>query len=143
TDALPHVAATGAVAVELMDAAALRVAQRDRRADPVLRGLTVDRHTALLVELQHASPEGLAELVGAAEPVLAGLDPAAATALTVDARARAAMWQVRKGLYAAVAGARPAGNNASLAAVVVPGPAQSGALRAPQGPHALAVHPHA
>lgn len=133
TDALPHVAATGAVAVELMDAAALRVAQRDRRADPVLRGLTVDRHTALLVELQHASPEGLAELVGAAEPVLAGLDPAAATALTVDARARAAMWQVRKGLYAAVAGARPAGTTAMLEDVVVPGPALSGTVRSLQG----------
>src|SRR5690606_13623979 len=86
TAALPAVAATGAVAVELMDAAALRVAQRDPRADPVLRELVVDGHTALLVELQHASPEGLAGLVADAEPLLAGTAPVVATPLSTEPR---------------------------------------------------------
>ncbi|TNC17936.1 FAD-binding oxidoreductase [Georgenia sp. 311] len=133
TAALPTVTATSAVAVELMDAAALRVAQRDPRADPVLRELAVDRHTALLVELQHATGDGLAELVAGAEPLLAGLSPAAATPLTTDPRARAAMWQVRKGLYAAVAGARPTGTTAMLEDVVVPGPALTDTVRALEG----------
>jgi len=133
TAALPAVTGSSAVAVELMDAAALRVAQRDPRADPVLRDLEVDRHTALLVELQHATGEGLVELVAAAEPVLAGLDPVAATALTTDPRSRAAMWQVRKGLYAAVAGARPQGTTAMLEDVVVPGPALTDTVRSLEG----------
>ncbi|MBD8061943.1 FAD-binding and (Fe-S)-binding domain-containing protein [Oceanitalea stevensii] len=133
TAALPAVAATGAVAVELMDAAALRVAQRDPRADPVLRELVVDGHTALLVELQHASPEGLAGLVADAEPLLAGTAPVVATPLSAEPRSRAAMWQVRKGLYAAVAGARPTGTTAMLEDVVVPGPALSGTVRSLEG----------
>ncbi|WP_152189066.1 FAD-binding and (Fe-S)-binding domain-containing protein [Georgenia satyanarayanai] len=133
TAALPAVAATGAVAVELMDAAALRVAQRDPGADPVLRELAVDGHTALLVELQHASPDGLAGLVAGAEPLLAGTAPVVATPLSTDPRSRAAMWQVRKGLYAAVAGARPTGTTAMLEDVVVPGPALSGTVRSLEG----------
>ncbi len=133
TAALPSVTASSAVAIELMDAAALRVAQRDPRADPVLRELAVDRHTALLVELQHATADGLAELVSAAEPALAGLEPAAATPLTTDPRSRAAMWQVRKGLYAAVAGARPSGTTALLEDVVVPGPALTDTVRSLEG----------
>ena len=92
TEALPTVTGTSAVAVELMDAAALRVARRDPHADPVLRELTVGEHTALLVELQHATADGLAELRAAAEPVLAELAPAAVAPLTTDAASRAAMW---------------------------------------------------
>ncbi|WP_324650257.1 FAD-binding and (Fe-S)-binding domain-containing protein [Georgenia sp. H159] len=133
TDALPALAASSAVAIELMDAAALRVAQRDPRADPVLRELAVDRHTALLVELQHATADGLADLVAAAEPTLAGLAATAGTPLTSDPRSRAAMWQVRKGLYAAVAGARPPGTTAMLEDVVVPGPALTDTVRSLEG----------
>ena len=133
TAALPAVAATGAVAVELMDGSALRVAQRDPRADPVLRALTVDGHTALLVELQHGTADGLAGLVAGAEPLLAGTEPVVATPLSTDPRSRAAMWQVRKGLYAAVAGARPAGTTAMLEDVVVPGPALSATVRSLEG----------
>lgn len=130
TAALPAVTGTSAVAVELMDAAALRVARSDPRADPVLRELAVGAHTALLVELQHTTADGLAELRASAEPVLAELAPVATAPLTTDVAARAAMWQVRKGLYAAVAGARPSGTTALLEDVVVPGPALPGTVRA-------------
>ncbi|HLT85816.1 MAG TPA: FAD-linked oxidase C-terminal domain-containing protein, partial [Phototrophicaceae bacterium] len=133
TAALPAVTATSAAAIELMDAAALRVAQRDPLADPVLRELEVDRHTALLVELQHATAAGLTELATAAEPLLAELAPVAAAPLTTDPRSRSAMWQVRKGLYAAVAGARPTGTTALLEDVVVPGPALTDTVRALEG----------
>ncbi len=50
TDALPALLAAGARTAELLDAAALRVSQRDPGASPALRGLTVAGHAALLVE---------------------------------------------------------------------------------------------
>ncbi|MFE7651260.1 FAD-binding and (Fe-S)-binding domain-containing protein, partial [Streptomyces phaeoluteigriseus] len=42
--------------------------------------------------------------------------------LTTDAAERAALWHVRKGLYTAVAGARPSGTTALLEDIVVPVP---------------------
>ncbi|MEE6294919.1 FAD-binding and (Fe-S)-binding domain-containing protein [Georgenia wangjunii] len=129
TDALPALTAAGAVAIELMDASSLRVAQRDARADAFLRGLRVEEHTALLVELQHADPDGLAALRADLEPVLGTLGVSAAAPLTSDPAARAAMWHVRKGLYATVAGARPTGTTALLEDVVVPPAALTGTVR--------------
>ncbi|WP_448070497.1 FAD-binding and (Fe-S)-binding domain-containing protein [Georgenia yuyongxinii] len=120
TDAIAPLTAAGAVAVELLDAASLRVAQRDPRAAEVMRAVAVKRHTALLVELQAADAEVLAGATARMTPVLAGLELAAPAALTRDATARGRMWAVRKGLYTAVAGARPAGTTALLEDVVVP-----------------------
>src|SRR4030095_2636907 len=45
------------------------------------------------------------------------------TALSSDTAARAALWHIRKGLYAAVAGARPSGSTALLEDIAVPAPA--------------------
>src|SRR5690606_27269402 len=57
--------------------------------------------------------------VTAARPTLEDLPLSTALELTRDARARAGLWRVRKGLFSAVAGARPAGTNALLEDVVV------------------------
>ncbi|GAA4562928.1 FAD-binding and (Fe-S)-binding domain-containing protein [Micromonospora coerulea] len=118
--AMPAVVAAGPAAVELLDAAALRVAQLDPQADAALRGLAVREHAALLVEWQEADPDALAERVAAARPVLAGLPLAAPVRLSGEAAARAALWHIRKGLYAAVAGARPSGTTALLEDIAVP-----------------------
>ncbi|MFF3513188.1 FAD-binding and (Fe-S)-binding domain-containing protein [Streptomyces sp. NPDC002573] len=120
TDALPGLLAAGARTAELLDAASLRVAQRS--PDPVdeLHGLRVERHAALLVEFAEDSAEALDATVAAAQPVLDGLPAVAGTALTRDARVRARLWHLRKGLYTAVAGARRPGTTALLEDIAVP-----------------------
>ncbi|MHA6794329.1 FAD-binding and (Fe-S)-binding domain-containing protein [Pseudonocardia bannensis] len=123
TDALPALVDSGAATLELLDAASLRVAAGDQVASAALRSLTVDRHAALLVEYQEMAPEELAARTLRAAPLLAGLPGLAGEALlSNDARARADLWHIRKGLYAAVAGARPRGTTALLEDVVVPVP---------------------
>jgi D-lactate dehydrogenase len=52
--------------------------------------------------------------------VLDALPAVAGTDLTRDARERAALWHARKGLYTAVAGARPVGTTALLEDIAVP-----------------------
>ncbi|WP_033289455.1 FAD-binding and (Fe-S)-binding domain-containing protein [Amycolatopsis jejuensis] len=121
TEALPELISTGLRTIELMDAASLRVAQQDPRADATLRAAQVDRHAALLVEYQESTPDELAARVEAGAPVAAG-----PVSLTTDASARAALWQIRKGLYAAVAGNRPAGTTALLEDIAVPVEALAG-----------------
>ncbi|MFF7215902.1 FAD-binding and (Fe-S)-binding domain-containing protein [Streptomyces sp. NPDC008238] len=120
TDALPALLAAGARTAELLDAASLRVAQQ--AADPVeeLRGLRVERHAALLVEFAEDSAEALDATVAAARPVLDRLPAVTGSALTRDAAVRGRLWHLRKGLYTAVAGARPAGTTALLEDIAVP-----------------------
>jgi D-lactate dehydrogenase len=120
TDALPALLAVGARTAELLDAASLRVTQQS--PDPVaeLRGLRVERHAALLVEFAEDSAEALQERVAAARPVLDGLPAVTGTGLVRDPRVRARLWHLRKGLYTAVAGARPPGTTALLEDIAVP-----------------------
>ncbi|MFJ9346585.1 FAD-binding and (Fe-S)-binding domain-containing protein [Streptomyces sp. NPDC101237] len=120
TDALPALLAAGARTAELLDAASLRVAQQS--PDPVdeVRGLRVERHAALLVEFAEDSAEALEERVAAAQPVLDRLPAATGTSLVRDARVRARLWHLRKGLYTAVAGARRPGTTALLEDIAVP-----------------------
>jgi D-lactate dehydrogenase len=120
TWALPELVGTGAATVELLDAASLRVSQADPKADRRLHAIDVDRHAALLVEYQAATAAALDDIRAAGSSVLAGLPLAVPAELTSDAAARARLWHVRKGLYAAVAGARPAGTTALLEDIVVP-----------------------
>jgi D-lactate dehydrogenase len=115
--AMPELVAAGPAAVELLDAASLRVAQADPQADADLRGLTVAGHAALLVEWQQTSPEALQDRVADARPLLAG------ATLSTDPAIRSALWHIRKGLYATVAGARPSGTTALLEDIAVPVPA--------------------
>ena len=123
TGSLPALVATGPATIELLDATSLRVAQRDPQADALLRRIDVAQHAALLVEYQETSAEALADLRALTDPVLDALPLTTAVELTGNAAARGRLWHVRKGLYAAVAGARPAGTTALLEDIVVPVPA--------------------
>ncbi|RVX47676.1 D-lactate dehydrogenase [Nonomuraea polychroma] len=121
--AMPDLVAVGPAAIELLDAESLRVAQTDPKADDVLRTLGVRDHAALLVEWQETDPAVLGERERAAEELFSALALAAAARLSREARGRAALWHIRKGLYASVAGARPSGTTALLEDVAVPVPA--------------------
>ncbi|MFE7404953.1 FAD-binding and (Fe-S)-binding domain-containing protein [Isoptericola sp. NPDC057559] len=133
TDALVPLGATGAEAIELMDAASLRVAAADPKADPSMRalgqGAGITGQTALLVEYRAATDEGLAPLQDAARAVVDGLALELPATLTTDPATRERLWRVRKGLYTAVAGARPAGATALLEDVVVPVPDLTATVR--------------
>ncbi|WFF05395.1 FAD-binding and (Fe-S)-binding domain-containing protein [Micromonospora sp. WMMD1076] len=128
--AMPALVAAGPAAIELLDAAALRVAQRDPKADATLRGLAVRGHAALLAEWQESDPQALADRVADAGTVLAGLPLSAPARLSGEPAARAALWHIRKGLYAAVAGARPSGTTALLEDIAVPVEALAGTCAA-------------
>ncbi|GAB3795730.1 FAD-binding and (Fe-S)-binding domain-containing protein [Humibacter antri] len=120
TASLPALVDAGFATIELLDAASLRVAQRDPEAPDDLRGLTVTDHAALLVEFQEQTAEELDARTARAHDVLAGLPLDRPGELTTDARARADLWHIRKGLYTAVAGARPSGTTALLEDIAVP-----------------------
>ncbi|WP_223692313.1 FAD-binding and (Fe-S)-binding domain-containing protein [Leifsonia poae] len=110
----------GFATIELMDAASLRVAQQDPEAPEVLRDLEVDLHAALLVEFQCETAEELAERRARAPGIFAGLPLSAPGSLTDDATIRQRLWHIRKGLFTAVAGARPSGTTALLEDIAVP-----------------------
>jgi D-lactate dehydrogenase len=114
TDVLPDLVASGAAAIELLDTRSLQVAARDPRAVQALTEIELDTQAALLVEYQAASAEALDAMVAEATPLLGGVIP------TSDPAIRADLWHVRKGLYAAVAGARRPGTTALLEDVAVP-----------------------
>lgn len=133
TDALVPLGASGPEAIELMDAASLRVAAADPRADASMRSLAqgagITGQTALLVEYGAATDDALAPLQDAARAVLDGLALELPATLTTDTATRERLWHVRKGLYTAVAGARKAGATALLEDVVVPVPDLTATVR--------------
>ena len=73
----------------------------------VIRELDVDGHAALLVELQASTEQELGDRRRIAELVPSRRWRSAPFGLTTDAAERAALWHIRKGLYSAVARARP------------------------------------
>ena len=117
---VPEVLGTGVATAELLDATSLRVAQADPGCPEQIRRLDVRRHAALLVELQSGTEAGLEELRHDADQVLLKLPLATPPELTADGAERARLWRTRKGLYSAVAGARPSGTSALLEDVAVP-----------------------
>lgn len=120
TAALPGLVAAGLATIELMDAASLRVAQTLSDVPAEIAAIDVDEHAALLIEYHGVDPEALEAAVAGFGAVLDGLEPAAPFAFTTDSAARASLWHVRKGLYPAVAGARPSGTTALLEDIAVP-----------------------
>ncbi|WP_445258891.1 FAD-binding and (Fe-S)-binding domain-containing protein [Nocardioides aurantiacus] len=120
SSSVPDVLATGVATAELLDAESLRVAQADPGCPTQITRLDVRRHAALLVELQAGSADDLAGLRRDAEPGLERLPLTSLAELTSDAAERASLWRTRKGLYSAVAAARPQGSNALLEDVAVP-----------------------
>jgi D-lactate dehydrogenase len=121
--ALPALVETGAATLELMDALSLKVGQGLRGTPAVVLDLPVRDHAALLVEYQADSAEQLAELQQVGVDLVDRLPLSAPAAFSADSAARAQLWHLRKGLYAAVAGARRQGTTALLEDVVVPVPA--------------------
>ncbi len=120
TAALPALVDAGLATIELMDATSLRVAQTLSDAPEAITALTIDRHAALLVEVHAATDAELALGLAAADRAIAGLPLAAPFAFSREPAERAALWHVRKGLYPAVAEARPSGTTALLEDVAVP-----------------------
>lgn len=121
--ALPALVETGAATLELMDALSLKVGQALPGTPPVILDLSVRDHAALLVEYHADSAERLAELQHVGVDLVDRLPLSAPSAFSADAATRAQLWHLRKGLYAAVAGARAQGTTALLEDVVVPVPA--------------------
>ena len=120
SESVPAVLETGVATAELLDAASLRVAQQDPGCPGQIRRLDVHRHAALLVELQAQTDEELDGMRADAEPAMGRLPLSLAAELTAEAGERASLWRTRKGLYSAVAGARPTGTSALLEDVAVP-----------------------
>jgi len=133
TGVLPELVASGLAAIEVLDATALRVAQRDPVGGRALPSLAVARHAGLLVEFQESTERELADRVEQARGLLDRLPVVLPAELTQVAATRADLWHVRKGLYAAVAGARPSGTTALLEDVAVPVPALAGTCQALTG----------
>jgi D-lactate dehydrogenase len=121
--ALPELVDTGAATLELMDALSLKVGQALPGTPQVILDLPVRDHAALLVEYHTDSAEHLAALQHVGADLVNRLPLSAPSAFSSDAAARAQLWHLRKGLYAAVAGARRKGTTALLEDVVVPVPA--------------------
>lgn len=122
TAVLPEVVGAGFATAELMDARSLIVAQGLAGAPQEILGLDVEHHAALLVEHRSDDSAELAQRAAEAVGMSEGLGLSVPLEMTTDAARRAAMWTTRKGLYAAIAGARPAGSTALLEDVVVPVP---------------------
>jgi D-lactate dehydrogenase len=116
---LPDIVATDPATVELLDASSLEVGQQD--LPPGLRR-DIHDHAALLLEYQLSSADELAEQLQRAGETLRGLDLVDPPRFTSAPGDRAGLWRMRKGLYAAVAGARPSGTMALLEDIVVPVP---------------------
>ncbi|WP_223586529.1 FAD-binding and (Fe-S)-binding domain-containing protein [Microbacterium sp. OVT16B] len=117
---LPGLTALGLATIELLDAASLRVAQGLSDVPPAIASIEVRDHAALLVEVHAQDAEALAVDTTTALGRFAALPLAIDATLTTDAAERAALWHVRKGLYTAIAGARPSGTTALLEDIVVP-----------------------
>ncbi|MET4097317.1 FAD-binding and (Fe-S)-binding domain-containing protein [Arthrobacter sp. UYCu712] len=122
TAALPALVRTGLATVELMDATSLRVAQTLPQASQELTALKIDHHAAYLIEYTGPTPQDVERQQALSEGLFSSLELAAPLTLTQDAGARVALWSIRKGLYTAVAGARPSGTTALLEDIAVPVP---------------------
>ncbi|MEV8143743.1 FAD-binding and (Fe-S)-binding domain-containing protein [Specibacter sp. NPDC078709] len=120
--ALPALVDSGAATIELMDSLSLKVGQGLVQVPGVVRDLDVAQHAALLVEYQSGDAEEIAELNARAVALAGSLGLDGPAEFSTDATVRAGLWHLRKGLYTAVAGARPQGTTALLEDVVVPVP---------------------
>jgi D-lactate dehydrogenase len=120
TRALPDLVRAGLATIELMDAQSLRVAQRQPDAPSAIAQLVVEDQAAYLIELQARTSTKLLEKQAATADLFASLPLASALSMTTDPVERASLWHVRKGLYTAVAGARPSGTTALLEDIAVP-----------------------
>jgi D-lactate dehydrogenase len=119
-ESLTSLVASGAAAIELLDKTSLEVAQREERAMPEMKALSIDRHAALIVEYQELTEIELHNRTSKLEDVLKSLTLATPAIAAETLGRRNDLWHIRKGLYATVAGARKAGTTALLEDVAVP-----------------------
>lgn len=120
TGALPALVRCGPATIELLDSTALKVAQTLDDVPESIASLNVERHAALLIEVQAEDPTQAQAMRHAISEVAASLPAAAEFYFSSDPLERASLWRVRKGLYPAIAGARPSGTTALLEDVAVP-----------------------
>ena len=113
--AVAPLAAAGAAALEIMDAASLR--SLDAPPPPFAIG---DDTAALLVEFREADGGDLDAAVQRAARALHAFELLRAPEFTTDAPRRERLWKLRKGLFATVGGARPPGTAVIIEDVVVP-----------------------
>jgi D-lactate dehydrogenase len=114
--AVAPLAAAGAAALEIMDAASLR-SQADERRYPFEIGA---RTAALLAEMRASDPGALEAAVARAEAALAPFRLLAPVRFTTDTAERELHWRLRKGLLPAVGAMRPPGTAIVIEDVVVP-----------------------
>ena len=114
--AVAPLAAAGAVALEIMDAASLRSQARDRAYTFAIE----DRTAALLVEMRADDEAGLDARVAAAEAAVAAFPLKAPVVFTRVPAERDAHWRLRKGLFPSVGGERPSGTAVVIEDVAVP-----------------------
>jgi D-lactate dehydrogenase len=114
TEALTTLIATNPATIELMDCASLRAGKVD------MQGIELNQHAALLVEYQVQEESELSAVMASAAEVHAQLGTVNQAQLTTEVKTRSEIWHIRKGLYAAVAGARRSGTTALLEDVSVP-----------------------
>ena len=122
-ETLPELVESGATSLELMDTISLRVGQKDPLAHPLIKQQNLVNQVALLVEYQGEDAERLREKEAKVTRELQKIVSTENALWSDDYKTRADLWQLRKGLYAAVAGARPSGTTALLEDIAVPVPA--------------------
>ncbi|MBZ8178338.1 FAD-binding protein [Corynebacterium sp. 3HC-13] len=120
TTALPSLVQSGAATLELMDSTSIRVGQALGNVPQAINGFEVDRQAALLIEYYADQEEELRTTMKTGDALLGDLPLFSSAQLSTDPAARTQAWNFRKGLYASVAEARPAGTTALLEDVVVP-----------------------
>ncbi len=118
--AVPALIEHGFESIEVMDAASLRVARRRDNAPSILHDHELTTEAALLVELHEVDEETLERRLEAARGELEALPVLGRVELTAEHRERNALVELRRGLYALVAGDRPSGATTLLEDICVP-----------------------
>lgn len=122
--AVAPLAAAGAAALEIMDAASLRSQAADRSyAFPI-----EDRTAALLVEFREAEEAVLEAAVARASAALGAVRLLAPARFTRDRVEREQHWKLRKGLFPSVGGMRPSGTAVVIEDIVFPVPRLADAI---------------
>ncbi|MFL5264122.1 MAG: FAD-binding and (Fe-S)-binding domain-containing protein, partial [Anaeromyxobacteraceae bacterium] len=106
-------------AAELMDRPSLRSVENKAGLPPILKTLPADA-CALLVEVRAADPAALATRMEAAKRLIAGIPTLAPVAFTAVKAEYETLWDVRKGLFPAVGGARRVGTTVVIEDVAFP-----------------------
>jgi D-lactate dehydrogenase len=109
-------AAAGAAALEIMDAASLRSQAAERRYAFAIE----DDTAALLVELRAADAASLDAAVRSAREAVSGFRLLAPADFTADPAEREQHWKLRKGLFPSVGAMRPSGTSVVIEDVLFP-----------------------